>query len=593
MDLPLEQSENFSTTDISLRRKIQGLLLFRLLLAVFFLILTLLVQSRRQEDLLSAHLRPLYFFSLILFAFTIVAALDLKNIRHLKRFAYVQLFFDVEAVTFLIFMSGGVDSLFSFLYTPVIISASVLLFRRGSLLIASVASLSYGLLLDLEYFGWIQPLQIVSTQRYFTDSGTYLHTLLMNIAAFYLVAFLSGYLAEELQKSSQRLQEKQKDLYRLETLHRNIVQSMNSGLLTVNNKGDILYFNHAAQEILKCSPHEIIGRSLAELIPTLDVALRSEDPLVPSERKYVTYQCSSGEKIYLGYTVSSLQEEGGKDLGRIIIFRDLTQLKAMEEHLKRMEKLAFAGRMAAEIAHEIKNPLAAMSGAIQMLQDEMRENPLHLRLMDIVTREIQRINNLVTDFLWLAKGTQKSQQKESVTICSVIQDILDLLTSQNKARSHHHIHTDFEIEPVLLTDPNHFRQILWNLLVNAVEAMPEGGDLRVHVGWAEGEGEESDPRREDSVSKDQEVLKIRIDIEDTGPGISEDIRDKIFDPFFTTKEKGTGLGLSIVYQLVENTGGQIVLNSSPKNGTIFSLFFPFFSDLPLAKVSDGTYSSTR
>jgi two-component system sensor histidine kinase PilS (NtrC family) len=598
MPLRIEQPETFSAMDLSLRRKIQGLLLFRLLMAIFFLLLTILVQSRRQEDLLAAQLQPLYFFSLILFVFTIVAALGLKNIRNLKRFAYLQLFVDVGAVTFLVYMSGGVESLFSFLYMPVIISASILLFRQGSLLIASLASLSYGLLLDLEYLGWIDPLQIVSSQSYFIDSGTYLRAFLMNIAAFYMVAFLSGYLAEELQRSGRQLLEKQKNLEHLETLHRNIVQNMRSGLLSVDAKGKILYCNQAAEEILKLPIGSVAGRFLKEIIPELDAAFGSQDAEVSQERETVTYQSppqssveegetQKGEMLYLGYTVSSFQEEGKRGFVRIIIFRDLTRLKVMEKHVERMERLAFAGRIAAEIAHEIKNPLGAMSGAVQMLYDRTKSDPLQSRLMDIVNREVHRINDLVTNFLWLARGTRKTNTKESVPVCSVIQDILVLLKTEDKVNSHHHIWTDFQVEPVLFTDLQYFRQILWNLLLNAIEVIPNGGDITVRVSLSReslSSGQKR-KRREDVTGNRQGRREIRIDVEDTGPGIPEDIKDKIFEPFFTTKEKGTGLGLSIVYQMVENADGRITVNPSPKGGTVFSLFFPFFSTLPLAKHS--------
>jgi len=243
-----------------MKRKIQGLLLFRLLLGVFFLVLTLVVQSRREGDLLAARIQPLYFFAMVIFLFTIVAAVSLKHIRHLERFGYIQLFFDVEAVTVLIFLSGGIESLFAFLYMPVIISAALLLQRRGSLLTASMCSLSYGFLLDLQYFGWISPLQIVADTTHLRDSGTYFITILMSIAGFYLVAYLSGYLAEELRSSSRQVEKQKSDLRQLEALHRNIVESISSGLLTIDEKGTVLFWNRAALETLGLKAEELRGR---------------------------------------------------------------------------------------------------------------------------------------------------------------------------------------------------------------------------------------------------------------------------------------------------------------------------------------------
>jgi two-component system sensor histidine kinase PilS (NtrC family) len=554
------------------------LLFFRLLLAIFFLVVTMIVTTRRGGDLLSAHLQPLFFFSAILFLFTIVAALTLKHFHNLnlRRFGYIQLFFDVEAVTGLIYLSGGVESLFSFLYMPVIISAALMLYRRGSVLTASVCSLSYGLLLDLQYFGWIKPLQIVAEASYFRSSSTYFHSLLMNIACFYLVAYLCGYLAEELQRSSRQVRKQKKDFHQLEILHQNIVQSMSSGLLTLNPTGYVLFSNRAAERILRIPADQLRGQPYQDIFPALkpmvwpgsiSPEMRSNPPDALNQME-VTYKAPGGERLCLGYTVCVLQSEDGEASGWIFIFQDLTSMKAMEEHLQRMERLAFAGRIASEIAHEIKNPLAAMSGAVQMLQTEVEQDSLQTRLMNIVEREINRINDLVTDFLWLARGSMKPEKIKDVDLCDIIQEVLALLKTRDSVSSSHRIRTDFRLTPTFPMDPHHFRQILWNLLVNALEAMPDGGDLCIRV----------------DICEDHEACKheARIDVQDSGCGISEEVRSRVFEPFFTTKKNGTGLGLSIVYQLVENAGGRLQVSHHEGHGTTFSLFFPIVSSFPLA-----------
>jgi two-component system sensor histidine kinase PilS (NtrC family) len=557
------------SSEYSLKQKLQGLLCFRLLLAIIFLVLTILVQSRREGDLLSAHLQPLYFLSCILFAFTIVASFSLREARNLTAFAYVQLLFDVGAVSFLIYLSGGVDSPYPFLYMPVIISAALLLFRRGSLLIASVCSLAYGTLLDLQYFGWISPLQMVSGTPQLRDSGAYFHSILMAVAVFYLVAYLSGYLAEELQKSGVKLELQRKDLHQLEMLHQNIVHSMNSGLLTINAQGIIRFANRAARDILATDCANLSGSSLGTLFPDIDQESWPQQPptsFPPASseilaRKQISYRRPTGEELCLGYTVSALQRETDEGIGWILIFQDLTGLKAMEERVQRMERVDFAGKIAAEIAHEIKNPLAAMSGAVQMLQKDLREGSREARLMHIVEREIHRINELVVDFLWLAKGARKPEKVEPVSICNVIDEMLSLLKTRQKVNSHQRMETAYECSPVVAMDPHHFRQILWNLLMNALEAMPDGGELSISVGCC-GNGEP------------QNGAEARIDIRDTGCGIPDDIKERLFEPFFTTKRSGTGLGLSIVYQLVESAQGRLRVSSNDPRGTIFSLFFP-------------------
>ena len=561
-------------SDPPLARKIKLHLLSRLLLGLFFLVLTVLAQTRHEWEFLSVHLQPLYFFSIVIFLFTIVAAFSLKYVQNLVRFAYLQLFFDVEAVTVLIFLSGGVESLYSFLYMPVIISAALLLNRTGSLWIASLSSLSYGILLDSQYFGWVFPLQVIGGTPFYRDSGFYLQSLLMNIAAFYLVAYLSGYLAEELRKSSQLVQEHEKDLRVLEKLHRNIVQSITSGLLTVSPSGVIQFCNPACLEILGLSENRLEGCGIHEIFPSMEISAwpkpesySGKEALPNSNRNEIIYRRPDGEDLLLGYTHSVLHEDDGNSSGWIFIFQDLTRLKTMEEHMKRMERLAFAGNIAAEIAHEIKNPLASISGAVELVQDSVGQDDGLIRLFGIMHREVQRINELVTDFLWLAKGARQSANKEPISIANNLQEILSLLESRKKFSASHRIETSFEITPNILIDPHHFRQIIWNLVINALDAMPEGGELSIHA------------RPDASL----DGSSVRIDIRDSGNGISEEIRTKVTEPFFSTKTSGTGLGLSIVYQLVENADGRIEVTHHRDSGTTFSLFFPIYPPFPLAK----------
>ncbi len=571
---PLTLRQDNDSDDSRFRGKLKKLLLYRLILAVFFLILTLAVQSRRNADLLSAHLHPIYIFSCILFLFTIFGALSLERVRRLKQFACLQILFDLGAVTVLVYMTGGIESSFSFLYMLVIISSALLLYRRGSLLTASACALVYGLLLDLQYFGWICPLQLVASTGQERDSGTYFFYILTNTAGFLLLGFLAGYLTEELQRSSLRVREGERDLSKLATLHRSIVQSMSSGLLTVDLNERIIFSNNAAQEILGIKSGDISGRFLTELFRAIDISRLPRNDEAEGQkaagRMETDYAHPSGIQVTLGYSASVLQNENGETFGWIIIFIDLTKLKAIEEHIQRMERLVLAGRLAAEIAHEIKNPLAAMSGAMQMLRGEIGENALNKKLMGIVQREIERINALVTEFLWMAKGSPKSAQVEDVAICSVIEEIIALLRAKKQVTASHTIRTDFLTRPLIAIDPHHLHQVLWNLLVNALEAMPEGGELSISVNLRE--------------PPDKPMRPIRIDIGDTGCGIPEGAVKRIFDPFFTTKTSGTGLGLSIVYQLVEKAGGGIeVSRSQSGTGTIFSLFFPPSQSFSLAK----------
>jgi two-component system sensor histidine kinase PilS (NtrC family) len=576
------------------RGKLKKLLLYRLILAVFFLILTVAVQSSRNADLLSSILRPLYVFSCILFIFTILGALSLQRVRQLVRFAWVQLVFDLCAVTVLVHMTGGIESSFSSLYMLVIISSALLLNRRASLLTASACTLAYGLLLDLQYFGWISPLQLVTVSGQQRDSGTYFFSILMNTAGFFLVGFLAGYLVEELHRSGRRVREREKDLSELAILHGCIVRSMSSGLLTIDLDGGIIFSNNAGEQILGMKSTQIAGRHLTDIFSEIDMPGlaqgRAQEGTKPPARLETVYTHPTGAKITIGYSASILQDENAKAFGWIINFIDMTKLKTIEEHIQRMERLVIAGRFAAEIAHEIKNPLAAMSGAMQMLQGEVGQNELNKKLMGIVLREIERINGLVGEFLWMAKGSPKSAQVEDVAVCPVIEEIIALLRARKQLAATHSIRTDFEAAPIVAIDPNHLQRVLWNLLVNALEAMPQGGELSIRVAALD-QSDEGSPEHVRSLTNRRQKNgggAVRIDIGDTGPGIAKEALKRIFDPFFTTKSNGTGLGLSIAYQLVEKAGGRIeVSGSEPGRNTVFSLFFPESSSFSLAKRARG------
>ena len=557
-----------------LRSKLKKLLLYRLVLAFFFLIVTIGVESRRNGALPSGLFRPLYLFSCILFLFTIIGALGLKRIRRLERFALVQILFDLGAITVLVYMTGGIESSFSSLYMLVIFSAALLLDRRASLLSAAACSLVYGIVLELQCFSWLSPLQIAAGAVQPRDSRTYLFNVLINTAAFFLVGLLAGYLALELQRSKLRIREKESDLKALQTLHTSIVQSMSSGVLTVDLEERVIFANNAATESLGKTTEEITGRRVEEIFPDIDFSQiqngSEHDTTRHGSRFETCYNHPAGMTAVFGYSASALRMESGKTLGWLIVFTDLTKHKALEEHLQRMERLVLAGKMAAEIAHEIKNPLAAMSGAVQMLMEEPALSPLNQRLTGIVQREIERVNGLVSEFLWMTKGSPQSARIEDVEVCPVIEEIVSLLRANKKATASHSIRTGFHAKPVIAIDALHLRRILWNLLVNAIEAMPRGGELSISVGL---EQIAAPPGR-----------MVKIDVQDRGCGIPESALKRIFDPFFTTKTNGTGLGLSVVYQLMEKAAGKVeVSGRQPGQGTTFSLFFPPSSSFSLAK----------
>ncbi len=556
-----------STESRELLRKIKWLMLLRLLFATFLLIATVIVQAKAYPTIFNTSIPSLYILAGIIYFLTLCYALLLDRIEKHILFAYGQLLFDVFFVTALIYVTGGIQSIFSFIYILIIINASIMLYRRGGLLIASASSICYGTLLDLQYFGIIHPFYTRTSELMTYSIGYYSYNLLMNIAAFYVVAFLSSYLTEELRLSGVRLKAKQHDLDQLELLNRNIVQSINSGLITLNNELRITYINPAGERISGLSKSELDNHHISEIFPEIVSHLRSNedtaDDGVPHRLEAVDigFERRDGAKLHLGFSQSVLRDPTGKEFGLILIFQDLTELRQMQEQVRRMDRLAVAGELAAGIAHEIKNPLASLSGSIQMLTDEVEFGPIQQRLMDITLREAERLNALVNEFLLFSRPEKTVDQ--SVDVSKVINDTLEMLKNSPELSRPIRIQRNFTEDLWVHIDSQRLQQVIWNLVLNAVQEMRNSGRLsistRIHS--------------KDGVGNAQERL-AEISISDTGPGIPPENQGKIFDPFFTTKDNGTGLGLTIVHRIVENYGGKISLQSESRKGTTFTLHFP-------------------
>jgi two-component system sensor histidine kinase PilS (NtrC family) len=549
-----------------LLRKIKRLMFIRLLFATFLLIATAVVQWQAYLSFSSTTTLSLYILAAIIYFLTVCYAVVITRFKDLRLFGYIQLVLDVVFVTALIYVTGGIESTFSFLYILTIINAAIMLYRRGGMLIASASSILYGALLDLQYFGIIHPFSPRPPALISYTAGYYFYTILMNIAAFYIVAFLSSYLAEELRRSSIKLQAKQYDLDQLELLNRNIVQSINTGIITLDTLLRITYVNRAAENISGFNAQEMEGREIGEIFPEIipflppKSAPRDSRTIKPTREEF-RFRRRDGALIHLGFSQSVLKDPHGREFGLILIFQDLTELRRMEDQVRRMDRLAVVGELAAGIAHEIKNPLASLSGSIQVLRDELHLEPVHRRLMDIVLREAERLNALVYEFLLFSKPARAVEG--SVDVNQVINDTLVMLQNNPEMAKTIKIRKTFTEDVRIRIDPQQLQQVIWNLMLNAVQEMKEGGSLSITtaVHWGT-DGSDGDKRF------------ARISIADTGPGIPPEHQDKIFDPFFTSKETGTGLGLTIVHRIVENYHGKIFLRSDRQNGTTFVLDFP-------------------
>jgi two-component system sensor histidine kinase PilS (NtrC family) len=551
----------------------------RVLIATFFLGITAAIQIRQSQSFVDPYLVSLYVLIGIVFLLTLLYVVVANRIKRVNLFAYFQIFVDILLITGLVNATGGLDSIFSFMYILSIISASAILYRRGSILAASGSSIAYGLILDLEFYGIVRPAPgaLLIPRSY--ESEQVLYSILINIAAFYLVAILSSILAEQARRSKIQLKEKEVDLDELRTLNDNIIQSINSGIITIDPKQRISSFNRAAEEITGFSFSEVSGRSLHDILPSLERTFQTSQGA--PYRLEIPFERADGGTIPLGVSVSTLKDRRDKDTGKILIFQDLTQLKEMEESRKRLDRLAAVGQLATGIAHEIRNPLASVSGSIQLLKNELNLAPDDQRLMDIVLRETDRLNHLISDFMLFARPGHRN--KKLVELNSIVDEALQLFVNSPECKDGLSLVKDFG-EPLLLeVDPEQIKQVFWNLFVNASQAMPNGGTLEVS-------SLRLDPRQAPS---DSVKAKFRPDcqvagvtVSDTGCGIPEEHRGKIFDPFFTTKERGTGLGLSIAYRIASSYDGDISVKTTVGKGTQVTVYLQTASQEDMNRASE-------
>jgi two-component system sensor histidine kinase PilS (NtrC family) len=376
----------------------------------------------------------------------------------------------------------------------------------------------------------------------------YLYNIFANVLAFYLVAFLSGYLSERLHDVTQTLHERDSDLKNLRALSRDIIESMPSGVFTSDLNGGIITFNDSAQRITGKTSTEVIGKTPKNIFPFLkDVNIRESGKRTEGEIQ------NKSRIIHIGIRFSTLKNSAGVPTGIIGVFQDLTELKAMEAEIEKKKKWAFIGELSALIAHELRNPLASLKSSVEMLREKKVSGQQADHLMDIALSEMDRLNGIVTDFLLYAKPRQLV--KSSFDLHQSLGNVITLLRSLKTEKENVKISKDLKGKLFITGDSKQLQQVFWNLGVNAVEAVSGSGEVII------------------STEKKNNTLEIRFT--DTGGGIGRENIDKIFYPFFTTKDNGTGLGLAIAQRVTEEHGGKITVESrGAGTGATFKVILP-------------------
>ncbi len=551
-------------------RNIKGLMLGRIIILTLLLAITLVFQLSEKKYFLISLTNKFYYFIGFFYLVTIGYALFLRKIRDLYRFAFLQIVVDQLFITVLIYFTGGKESFFCITYIFSVIASSMIFYKRGALFSASLASLLFGLLLLLQLYRWVNPLG----EPLIYDASQIFYTLIIYMATFYIVAFLSSALSEELRTKGKELIQKQVDYDHLEAFNRNIIQSLDSGLLTIDLSGNINFLNRTAERILGQNEEKLKDTSIYDLFPSIhtmiEQAKKKELVSFPDYQRYETPLFDpDGRKMYLGFSISPLTDPKESLIGHTLIFQDITRFKEMEEEMKRVDKMAAVGLLAAGMAHEIRNPLASLSGSIQMLKAELALDNHQKHLMEITLRESERLNALITDFLLFAQPPQT--RKIHYPMRRILEETIDLFTRSPSFHNGIHIERPSAREEIHASvDPDQMKQVFWNLFINAAQSMSNGGEIHVRMGRGNDHVVTDLPLS--SQLKGKEWAKISVI--DSGNGIAQEEKEKIFEPFFTTKENGTGLGLSIVHKIIENHNGLIKVESEVGRGSTFTIYLP-------------------
>jgi len=548
----------------------KGLMLCRIIILTLLLAIAYIFQLSEKKYFFISMTNQVYYFISLFYLVTIAYAFLLYRVKDLRRFIFLQVAIDHLFIVGLIYYTGGKDSFFPIAYIFTIIGASILFYKRGAFYSASISTFLYGLILLLQLYEWIRP----PGQPITPEPSQVFFSLIIYLAAFYIVAFLSSTISEELKKKKSELIQKEDDYNQLETFNRNIIQSLDSGLLTIDLSGRMNFLNRTAEKILNRREDDLKNVFIHNFFPGIagvleDLKNKPAD-LPPDSRRYeISYSNEMRGETYLGFSISPLTDPAGSLKGYTLIFQDITRIKEMEEQMKRYDRMAAIGSLAAGMAHEIRNPLASLSGSIQMLKSELSLDEHQEHLMEITLRESERLNALITDFLLFAHPPQIRQSSMEIGI--ILDETLELFTHSPVFHEHIRIsraHRNGKAEAMV--DPDQMKQVFWNLLINAAQALPDGGDIRIQVEKTNEACKGNAPFQ----SPWRKTDWVKISIADSGNGIAPKEKEKIFEPFYTTKEGGTGLGLSIVHKIVENHNGVIRVDSDVGKGAVFTLFLP-------------------
>jgi two-component system sensor histidine kinase PilS (NtrC family) len=538
------------------RRKLLGLILFRILIITVLMGSTTILNLRTGQTWTPVQKLILYSIGVI-YLLSIFYLLAVKYNTSYRFQAITQLFVDVIFWSSLIYLTGGLNSPFTFLYTLSIIHGSILLGKRGAYMTCLMSFACFGVVI------WFENYHIFHSTLMLTKSfdnlwnTRELYQIFLNLCMFAFITALAVRLASEVETREAALVTQRISLKVQQMLNRSIMAGINSGFVMIDRNGDITFMNVPAERLIGLTHHEAKGRNLSDVFNDLRDGIIRESK-GEDWKRYVELKldAESDSPRFLTFTFSNLLGGENDRVGSMVVIDDITERRRLEESLFRNQKLAAIGELAAGIAHEIRNPLASISGSIQMLRAEFPPGGDNEKLAEIILRETDRLNNLINDFLSYARP--RPVDRLPINIHEIMEDITELLAQQPETDLVR-VRVEYDHLTELSGDSGQIRQMLWNILKNAVEAASakNPGVVWVKIG-----------------SKPGAPDHLMFSISDNGEGMSAEVQERIFDPFFTTKSSGTGLGMAIVYQVVKNHRGSIEVNSKPGNGTQFIITLP-------------------
>ncbi len=478
----------------------------------------------------------------------------------IKSMHFIQIILEITVVIGIIYITGNVSSAFSALFILTIISAALVTNLAGTLVVASLISISYAYVVwfGLSVYG-VPNSSSRALEAIFSSPDAAFYNIFLHVLTFFLVAFVSGFLVERLKSKDRELADASQALKLAKLETDDILRHINSGLLTIDKEGKIIFFNRAAKEILGFEGAEARGRDFRDvfygrmpyLAENLAEVLRSRKQ---NPRSEIEITDREGRKIPLGISTSLLIDASESIRGVIAIFQDLTETKQWEEKIRAADKMAAVGELSAAIAHEIRNPLAAISGSVEVLRGELEVADENRRLLDLIVRESNRLNNILSDFLLFARSKRVAFTR--VELCHLVSDVVEVIRHHPSYRPDISIKVSSEESFVyVFGDEDQIKQILINLIVNACEAIGnKPGEIKIKI----------------EIDKDNLVI---LKVADNGPGINDEVVSRIFTPFFSTKKEGTGLGLAIVQRLAGNLDIELSIRSEIGRGAAFILNF--------------------